>query len=121
MNNWFAVKSTDGIISLFDPKSWEVIRSVSTDSAMGTVLSSTADGRYLESKTWNNRLEVFDVITGERVANVPFDKDSQFFNFSNYMVGPVCDAEQTRMLGLVPSTVYRQHGFYADSMLKMQI
>jgi eukaryotic-like serine/threonine-protein kinase len=119
-DNWFAVKSTEGCISLFDPRSWESYRSIVADPTSGTWLSATADGRYLESKTWSKRIEIFDVISNERVANVSPDHDSQFINISSYLVGPVSGDDGTRMLELVPSRVHRRNGFSPDTATRLR-
>ncbi len=116
-DDWFAIKSTNGLIAFYNPQTWETLRFITADATQGTQFSVTADGRYLETKTWNKRVELFDVISGERVARFAPEVDGGFLNVSEYLVGPVCNAEGLRMLRMVPSSVYRSHALSPDSIL----
>jgi eukaryotic-like serine/threonine-protein kinase len=117
-DNWFAVKSTDGNIQVFDPKSWEISRNLKAHVVGGSKFSTTADGRYLETKTWNKRIQIFDLNSGECVANIAPEFDGQFLNFSNYLIGPLYDGIHSKMLELVPSNVYIQHAVSPDVMFE---
>ncbi len=117
-DDWFAAKLTDGNVCLYDTTSWKIVRNLLADVTGGTMFSASADGRYLETKTWNKRIQVFDVLSGECVASVSPELDGEFLNCAHHLIGPVCDGQQTQMLELLPSHIYRQHGFSPDVMLK---
>jgi serine/threonine protein kinase/WD40 repeat protein len=116
-DNWFATKSSNGMISVYDPKDWTLVRTLLCDVTGGSKYSATTDGRYLESSTWNRRFEIFDMLSGEEVLRFVPTGENDFLDFSEYLVGPLCDSKRARMMEFRPSTVYRTRVMTADATL----
>ncbi len=116
-DDWFAVKSTNGVISVYDPKTWASLRFLLCDLNGGTKFSVTEDGRYLESTTWTRRFEIFDMLTGGRVLRFVPTGENEFLDFSEYLIGPLCDSEYARMMQFKPSIVYRTRPLTTDAIL----
>ncbi len=109
--NWFATKTVDGVITLYDTHSWQVLRTFACDKIEGTRLSASLDGRYLATQTWTKRLMLWDVQSGAQILNFKTPVVSPFLRLNEMDVGPIASPDKAEMWELLPSQYYRQHAF----------